>query len=150
LAQGSFQELLDDPSKPEPIRQLVFCSGRLYYDLIAARNKANIDDVAIIRIEQLYPFPKERIAELIRQYKGFKECVWIQEEPVNMGACDYVAPMLESLLPEKIAFRFIARPRSASPAVGAHALHDQESHALITALLGERHPSIFDLAVKKS
>lgn len=150
LTHGSFQEFLDDPQKPENVDRVVCCSGRIYYDLVATRAKEAVEGMAIIRVEQLYPFDRERLADLFGRYKRFKECVWIQEEPVNMGPCTYITPILEKMMPEGAKFRYIARPRSASPAVGSHALHDAEHQALLDALFGRKQPSIFDLAGKKS
>lgn len=150
LTQGSFQEIVDDPQKPEHVETIACCSGRIYYDLISARSRLSAESIAIVRIEQLYPFDCDRMESLFKHYKGFKECVWIQEEPVNMGAYSYIAPLLMEGMPEGVKFRHIARPRSASPAVGSHALHDREHQALLEALFGRKQPSIFDLAGKKS
>lgn len=149
LCNGSFQEVLDDPMKQEAIKSLVFCSGRIYYDLVEARAKERTEGIAIVRIEQLYPLDVEVIRQLMHRYNGFTECIWIQEEPINMGACLYMSPLLENLLPKGVEFRCIARPRSASPAVGSHALHDKEHQVLIEALFGHKQPSIFELAGKK-
>lgn len=150
LAQGSFLELLDDPDKPQNVDKLVFCSGRIFYDLIAARTKGQVENIAIVRIEQLYPLDREGMLSIFEKYKGFKECVWIQEEPVNMGPSFYIIREIEQLLPKDIKLDCIARPRSASPAVGSHALHDKEHQALLDHLFERRQPCIFDLAGKKT
>ncbi|NGX43530.1 MAG: Multifunctional 2-oxoglutarate metabolism enzyme [Chlamydiae bacterium] len=136
FTKGSFQEVLDDPEPPKKANKLVFCTGRIYYDLIAEREKRKIKDMAIIRLEQLYPLHQERVKELIQKYKGFKECFWAQEEPENMGAWDFIRPHLRSMLPKKAAPKYIGRKRSASPAAGSFALHKREHAELIEALFG--------------
>lgn len=109
---GTFQEVIPDTVKNP--RRLIFCSGRVYYDLLAARKTP---DVALIRIEQLYPFPAEKIKSVIQTAEDF---VWVQEEPRNMGAWSCIFPQLNLLTPK--AVRYIGREASASPAAGSHAL----------------------------
>ncbi len=127
LSNGAFHEILDDPAQPKTVRRLVLCSGKIYYDLIAHRKT---DDIAIVRIEQLYPLYTEKLQELINKYSSAKECVWAQEEHSNMGAWNYMNPVLNRLLSEKMPLRYVGRNVSATPATGLHALHEQE-HDLI-------------------
>lgn len=146
LSQGSFQEILDDPSPPKRPRRLLFCSGRIYYDLIAERDKTATEDLAIVRIEQLYPLDIERLREIIANYGNVKECIWAQEEPSNMGAWSFLRPILRDALPAQIELNYIGRTRSAATAVGSHAIHKQEHADIIDAIFGVKQPSIFDIA----
>jgi 2-oxoglutarate dehydrogenase E1 component len=137
FTKGAFQEILDDPSPPKKVKKLVFCSGRIFYDLNAERRKREIDDLAIVRIEQLYPLHEKMIESLVNKYKGFKTCFWVQEEPANMGAWDFIRPLLRQLLPKGIALEYIGRSRSASPAAGSFALHQKQHKAIMEALFGK-------------
>lgn len=143
---GSFQEILDDPKTFENIQELIVCSGHVYYDLIAERDKVQAENVAIIRVEQFYPFHRSRMQELMEKYKGFKMLTWVQEEPKNMGAASYICEILHELLPPEVSFRAIARPRSASPAVGSHAMHKKQLADLLGEVFGRQEPSIFEIA----
>lgn len=145
FTQGSFQEILEDPTPPKRARRLVLCSGRIYYDLIAEREKKGVDDMNIARIEQLYPLDAERLKSVIGKCSMLKECIWVQEEPSNMGAWNFMRPILKELLPKEVELSFVGRPRSASPAVGSYAMHKREHIALINALF-DKQPSIFDIA----
>lgn len=137
LTNGSFREVLDDITPPKKAKRLVFCCGRIYYDLAAERQKRKIEDTAIVRIEQLYPLNENSVTEFVKKYKGFKECLWVQEEPQNMGAWDFIRPFLSRLLPGSIVPKYIGRERSASPAAGSFALHKKEHAALIEDLFGK-------------
>lgn len=146
FTQGSFQEILDDPTPPKRSRRLVLCSGRIYYDLIAEREKLGVDDLMIVRIEQLYPLDVERLKAVISRCSGLKECIWVQEEPSNMGAWNFMRPILKELLPKEIELSYVGRTRSASPAVGSYAMHKKEHAIIINSLFGTKDPSIFDIA----
>lgn len=148
LTMGSFQEILDDPQPPKKTKRLVLCTGRIYYDLISERAKNQTEDLAIVRIEQLYPFYTEKMKELFDKYSGFKTCYWVQEEPKNMGAGEYMLNRLQEIIPKDVELKYISRPRSASPAVGSHAMHKQEYQEIIAELFGRKQPSIFDIASK--
>jgi 2-oxoglutarate dehydrogenase E1 component len=145
LSTGSFQEVIDDPKFPKTAERLVFCSGRIYYDLSAMREKTKTDDLAIIRIEQLYPLHEDKISALLRQYSSAKKIYWVQEEPKNMGAWNFIAPLINELLPNETHIEYVGRNPSASPAAGSYALHKKE-HAAIMDALFTRKPSIFELA----
>jgi 2-oxoglutarate dehydrogenase E1 component len=146
LAQGGFQEILDDPLPPRKAAKLVLCSGRIYYDLIAERQKVVADNVGIVRIEQLYPLDLSHLKDIIEKYSGFKECFWVQEEPSNMGAWDYMRPILREVLPKGVETKYIGRARSASPAAGSHAVHKTEHAAIMKGVFGKGEPSIFEIA----
>ena len=134
---GHFQEILDDPSPAKKTKRLVLCTGRIYYELAAAREKLEVNDMTILRVEQLYPLYIERLQALFDQYKGFKECIWVQEEPRNMGAWDYIRAHLMRALPKGVKLKGMGRPRSASPAAGSYALHKKEHMALMNELFGK-------------
>lgn len=134
LTHGTFQTVIKDDSVDA--EKLVFCSGRIYYDLLAIKEKDNRDDVALVRVEQLYPFDEKQVEQVIKDYPQAKHTYWVQEEPRNMGAWDYIHPHLQKLL--KTEIKYIGRPRSASPAVGSYVLHKNESKAIFEALYESR------------
>lgn len=139
LTKGYFELVLDDPAPPKTVRRLCFCSGKIYYDLMRKASEFPDRDCAFIRIEQLYPFPKNLLMDVVSSYKAVKEWIWVQEEPENMGAAEFIQPLLLDLLPEKTELSVIARARSASPATGSHATHDSEWHEIVQAVfLGTR------------
>lgn len=124
FAQGEFQPVIAD-LEVTTARRVLFCSGKVYYDLIAARKTT---DIAIVRIEEIYPLPTAKIQDVIKQYSGAEWC-WVQEEPRNMGAWSYIFPQLNMLTPK--AVKYIGREASASPAAGSHALHKLQFDAFI-------------------
>lgn len=146
LANGSFQEILDDPAPPKRVKRIALCSGRLYFDLVVERERLANEELAIIRIEQLYPLDTERLKEIFTHYPGLKEYLWVQEEPSNMGAWNFIHPILKELLPKETPLSYVGRPRSASPAVGSYSIHKQEHAAILSALFNAKEPSIFDIA----
>lgn len=134
LVNGTFEEVIDDPTHPETAKRLIFCSGRIYYDLIAERDKTKVEECAIIRIEQLYPFHQNRIKDIIKKYPKAEKYFWAQEEPNNMGAWEFIHPLLNPLLPENNTLIYVGRLRSASPAVGSHALHKKQYEEIMNSL----------------
>ena len=119
LTNGSFQEVIDDAQvNPQEVRTLVFCSGRFYYDLLAEREKLNRQDVALVRIEQLFPLPVEQLKEVIARYPNVADYVWAQEDPKNMGAYAY---MLMNF--DLVKWRLAAMNAYAAPAPGSPARH---------------------------
>jgi 2-oxoglutarate dehydrogenase E1 component len=130
----TFQEILDDPLKPSKPTILILCSGKIYFDLFLEREKRKRNDIAIVRIEQLYPFHEEKCKGFLEQYNGFKECVWAQEEHSNMGAWEFIRPLLEKLLKGKAPLRYVGRDRSAAVAAGSFALHKRQYEAIIQEL----------------
>lgn len=134
LSSGSFQYLIDDPnSDPRPTK-LVFCTGRIYYDLLEEKEKRGAKDIAIVRVEQLYPLHKEELKKLIEKYSGFKECIWFQEEPKNMGCWHYIKPLIKEELPDGMELRYIGRVSQASPSTGSHKRHKETLKAIILEL----------------
>ena len=104
----------------------VFCTGKVYYDLLERQESEKNSGVAIVRVEQLYPFPQKQIDAIAAKYKNATEFVWLQEEPENMGAWSYMLRTFTS-----VDLKLISREASASPATGSHKQHDKEQHALI-------------------
>lgn len=128
-----FEEIIDDTSitNPEDIRRVIFCSGKVYYDLIAERTKIEANDVAIIRVEQLYPFHETRVTEILEQYSKAQTIVWAQEEPKNMGSWYFIAPRLAPLLLGNQRLKYAGREESASPAAGHAKEHEKEKIAFL-------------------
>ncbi len=128
---GTFEEILDDSRSPQSIKRLLLCSGKIYYDLIAERETRNAFDIAILRIEQLYPLNRKRFQELLQKYVGFNECIWVQEEHQNMGAWEYIRPLIDEELQGKMSVKYVGRGRSAAPAAGSFALHKKQHAQLL-------------------
>ena len=120
----------------EKTRRLVFCSGKIYFDLLEAHEVHDIDDVALIRIEQLYPFPIEEYAACLEPYAHVEEIVWCQEEPLNQGAWYQIKHRLQEPLLDTQQLYYAGRPGAAAPASGIFKLHVQQQQALVEAALG--------------
>jgi 2-oxoglutarate dehydrogenase E1 component len=134
LSQGSFQRIIVDPAARQAKRALL-CSGKIYYDLIAAREAKKRDDVAIVRFEQLYPLADELLAETVKPFKG-AELIWVQEEPFNMGAWYHVRARWPEVV-GKGRLVPVARPESASPATGSEKSHRYEQQLLVEQAFGD-------------
>jgi 2-oxoglutarate dehydrogenase E1 component len=119
LADGHFQALIDDTIDEKAIDTLVFCSGKLYYELLDQREKTTKYNIALIRLEQLYPLAQVEIQAVLNKYKEAKKIIWAQEEPENMGAWTYVLVNLRKMIPN---IEVVSRPASASPAPGSYQL----------------------------
>ncbi|MDH4120484.1 MAG: 2-oxoglutarate dehydrogenase E1 component [Deltaproteobacteria bacterium] len=137
LIKGHFREVLWDKSPHEPgeISTVVFCSGKVFYDLEAAREKTQRKDTVVLRVEQLYPFPQVQVSAMVSRYAGAKRFVWCQEEPENMGGWRFVAPLIQPLLPDK-TLEYAGRPAAAVPAGGSHHQHAVEQDKLVSQALG--------------
>jgi 2-oxoglutarate dehydrogenase E1 component len=141
LASGGFQRVIPDVSgtPPPSARALLLTSGKLYYELAAARAARSLNDVHIARIEQLYPVPARELAPLLAQYPEKAPIVWVQEEPRNMGAWTFVSPeaeaVLDTLAGRSRRLRYVGRPASASPATGLLRRHVKEQATLVAAAL---------------
>lgn len=132
LTSGHFQPILgDSTTSHKKVKRIIFCSGKVYYDLFAFREANKIKDVALVRIEQLYPLDKKTILTLLKQHKQAKEIVWCQEEPKNMGAWHFIAPELQTLIGDKNTLLYAGRRSAASPATGVLAIHKVEQESLI-------------------
>jgi 2-oxoglutarate dehydrogenase E1 component len=138
LTSGAFQEVIGDgQAVGQQVKRILLCSGKVYYDLLKKREDLGRNDVAIIRLEQLYPFPLQRLMDILRRYSDSAELFWVQEEPENMGAWGFVEEQMQSIInpggnggPIKRQLRYIGRATAASPAAGAHKVHADQQAAL--------------------
>jgi len=142
LASGGFQLVIDDPQQPEPkkVKRLLFCAGKVYFDIAKARADADesFDDVAVVRVEQLYPFPREELTQIVERYAGAGEVIWCQEEPMNQGAWFQIRHHLQACVGDRQTLRYAGRKPSASPAVGYYQVHIEQQKRLVEQALGVR------------
>jgi len=130
FTQSGFKEIIDDGNTSAT--KLVFSTGKVYYDLLETKEKEGNDDIALIRIEQLYPFPHKQFNALLSKYKKAKEYIWVQEEPENMGAWLFITRMLP-----QVKFKCVSRPESASPATGSKKLSEKEKKTILDTVFGK-------------
>jgi len=145
LAEGRFHPIIGetDPIDPKGADRVIFCSGKVYFDLLEARRGRGLTNVAIIRIEQLYPFPKEQFAAAIAAYPDTHELIWCQEEALNQGAWDQIKHRFHSLIQDGKRIYYVGRPASAAPAVGHRQVHVEQQERLIDeALTGRINPNM--------
>ncbi|MEM7166089.1 MAG: multifunctional oxoglutarate decarboxylase/oxoglutarate dehydrogenase thiamine pyrophosphate-binding subunit/dihydrolipoyllysine-residue succinyltransferase subunit [Planctomycetota bacterium] len=146
FTQGSYEEIIDDPMGPpvEGVQRLVLCSGKVYYDLAAQRDAQDSRDVAIVRLEQLYPVPGEQITALLSRYSSAEEVVWVQEEPRNMGAWDFLDERIQQRLHSHQRLAYVGRAWSASTATGSQKRHLAEQKQLLDVALGGSLPATME------
>ncbi|HEY8506131.1 MAG TPA: hypothetical protein VIL46_16210, partial [Gemmataceae bacterium] len=139
LARGHFREVLDDPRAGDParVRRVLLCSGKVYYDLLEQRGDR--PDLAVVRLEQFYPFPERQLREVLERYAAAEEWIWVQEESQNMGGWSFMEPRLRAMGYE---VRYIGRDASASPATGSLAFHLREQKELVDAALNGEAPHL--------
>src|SRR5437016_3807449 len=146
LTQGGFRTVIDDIAlggAPEAgvtierggVRRILLCSGKIYYELLAGRRERAIDSVALVRVEQLYPFPAKELEAIFAAYPEARQVYWVQEEPWNMGAWHVMYRRLRRILPEERSLNYAGRPEAASPATGSFKLHQAEERELVNAAL---------------
>ncbi|HEY7116315.1 MAG TPA: 2-oxoglutarate dehydrogenase E1 component, partial [Tepidisphaeraceae bacterium] len=137
FTQRGFQAVLDDPTEPDPkrVRRVLFCSGKVFFTLAQAREKAKPSDVALVRVEQFYPFPEKEIRSIFAKYRGATEIGWVQDEPENRGAWRFMDVRLRKILPENRVLTYYGREEAASPATGAHKMHEVEEQELLAHAL---------------
>jgi 2-oxoglutarate dehydrogenase E1 component len=141
LADGSFQPVLDDlTADRDAVTRLVLCSGKVYYDVVGHEERAQADRVAVARLEQLYPFPVEEAAALVRGYPNLSEIVWVQEEPQNMGPWRAIRHRLEDAA-AGVPLRYLGRPWRASPSEGYPTAHRREQDRIVREALSSSAPS---------
>jgi 2-oxoglutarate dehydrogenase E1 component len=141
LSETQFFPVLGEPRVDEErVTRLVLCTGKIYYDLVGHPSRADKPEIAVGRVELLYPFPQAQILELVRRYPNLREVVWTQEEPRNMGARAHMSPRLMQILPEHLAFGYIGRPERASTGEGYPAAHVQEQNRIISTALDLSRP----------
>jgi 2-oxoglutarate dehydrogenase E1 component len=134
LAEGRFLSVIDDAGARErakTIKRVVLCSGKVYVDLTTSDGRTAASTVAVCRVEQLYPFPNVALREVLDAYPAVRDIAWVQEEPENMGAWEFMRPLLEELIGDRCPLRYIGRARSASPSEGSSAWHHMNQKALI-------------------
>jgi len=143
FTSGDFQPVLADPVTLEAkaVTTVALCSGKVFYDLAKARQDRADLSVALVRVEELYPFPEKELRAALAAYPGARDVVWTQEEPANMGAWSYIAPRLESLLAGERSLRRASRDEAASPATGSYRQHAKEQAALIAQVFDGAPPT---------
>jgi len=143
LTDGTFAPVLDDVARtgapeagvrldPDAVKRVLLCSGKIYYALLAARRERETPHVALMRVEQLYPFPATEVTAALAAYPNATQVTWVQEEPWNMGAWLFIQPRLLRVLPERATLAYCGRPEAASPATGSFKLHQAEEAELVT------------------
>jgi 2-oxoglutarate dehydrogenase E1 component len=139
LSEGRFKVVIDDPDELDikKVTRVVVCSGKVFFDLLDARRKRQIKNVALIRVEQLYPFPTQTFCAVLDKYTKAQQIVWCQEEPQNQGAWQYIWPTLRDSKTDRQTLSYAGRPASAAPAVGSHKIHIQQLQSLIDTALSE-------------
>jgi len=135
FTHGKFEEFIPDPTPPKSPHTLVLCSGKVYYDLLEAREAIRSPKASIMRVEQFYPFHADKFRDLLKPYAKVKRLVWCQEEPQNMGAWSFLFPIIEEVIGRRPDF--VGRKATASPATGSLTLHKREQAELIADALGE-------------
>jgi 2-oxoglutarate dehydrogenase E1 component len=139
LTSGGFLPVIDDAGieSRASVRRIVLCSGKVFYDLHAARKKSGDEKVCLLRLEQFYPFPEKRLREILATYPNATQLVWAQEEPKNMGGWTFVEPRLMNMLPSCERPYYVGRAASASPATGSYTIHEMEQRRLVDQALTE-------------
>jgi 2-oxoglutarate decarboxylase len=136
LATGRFQPVLPEPGvEPSEVTRLLLCSGKIYYDIVGHQARQQNPQVAVGRVELLYPFPQAEILTLVESYPKLREVVWVQEEPRNMGARAHMSPRLQQILPERIHFGYVGRPERAASGEGYPVAHSREQNRIVTTAL---------------
>ena len=133
-----FQEVLDDNVQPKTVKRLLLCSGKVYYALLQRREELNKNHSAIIRLEQLYPFPEKQSKKIISRYKQARQYCWVQEEPENMGGWQFVRHRLENIIGKPL--NYIGRKEASTPATGFPAIYKQQQEAIIDQAMGATTP----------
>ncbi len=144
LAEGRFQRVLDDDqarAQAGKVRRVVLCSGKIYVDLVSSEQRKVSPDVAIVRVEQVYPFPTDQIREVLGGYLKLRDVCWVQEEPENMGAWEFARPLLESVLDGRWPLRYIGRVRNSSPSEGSAAWHGLNQRAIVEQTFDDKATS---------
>src|SRR6266446_5624172 len=150
LTSGTFQPVLDDVAvagapeagvrvDPQHVTRLLLCSGKVYYALLDGRRDRGVDTTAIIRVEQLYPFPQREIEAIIAAYPNVQQVYWVQEEPWNMGAWHFMYHRLRRILPPSHALNYVGRPEAASPATGSYKMHQAEEADIVNRAFAREH-----------
>lgn len=134
---GGFQPVIPDPADAAKVNKVVLCSGKVYYDLRQEIEQGGVDNIAVMRVEQLYPFPLQAVKDWVASFPQAKTMVWLQEEPRNMGAWTFMRPRLEAILGSRRKLRYAGRAASASPSTGNYTVHQREQQEFLKAALEE-------------
>ena len=141
LAEGSFERVLDDPrfgdggNDRANVTRLVLCSGKIFYDIDAHEDRDGQDQIAVARVELLYPFPEAELTELLESYPNLERVVWVQEEPRNMGARAFMRRRMAGILPERLSYDYVGRQLRAAPGEGYSAAHKREQARIVRVAL---------------
>lgn len=152
FTEGTFQRVIDDAKIADPaaISRVALCTGKIYYDIVAARSEREDDKgVAVVRIEELYPFPTAELQTVLNRYPGVKQVYWVQEESQNMGAWHFIRSYLDELLPPDCDLGYVGRDEAASPATGSGQVHQSEQQEIVTQTLDLRNPELILQALDK-
>ncbi|MCW9048584.1 MAG: 2-oxoglutarate dehydrogenase E1 component, partial [Gammaproteobacteria bacterium] len=138
ICEGSFHNVIDevDDVHADKIKRIIMCSGKVYYDLLIQRRESKLTHIAIIRIEELYPFPADNLNIVLDKYENAEQLIWCQEEPKNQGAWDYFEPRFAAKLDHPCMVEYVGREPSAAPAVGSAKVHAQQQKKLVRDALG--------------
>ena len=139
FTENVFTEIIDDASvkKPKQAKKIIICSGKIFYELVDIRAQYDyLSEIPVVRIEQLYPFPFEKLKDLLDKYINIEEVVWVQEEPQNMGAWNFIRPRLENVFQDKAKTRYVGRKHSGSTAEGSGKAHQVEQRRIIEEAFG--------------
>ncbi len=139
--KGHFQKIIGDEVKPSGVKRVLLCTGKVYYELDAYRVEHKRTDVAVIRLEQLYPLPLTQLEQVLAPYEKQVPVIWVQEEPANMGAWRHLHEHFGKKLSGRMPFALVSRPESASPATGSHHAHKLEQARLIARAFGDAEPT---------
>lgn len=132
LAGSRWQPIIDDATAdPSQVRRLIFCSGKIYIDMISEKDAPAMPNIAVVRVEQIYPPPSDEFAKILEKYASIQEVVWLQEEPINMGAWPFLAPVLAEIIAGRWPLRYLGRPRFSSPAEGSATWHAYNQKKLL-------------------
>jgi 2-oxoglutarate dehydrogenase E1 component len=147
LAECCFRKIIPETEEHDPaaIERIVLCTGKVYYDLWSARQERQQDNVALIRVEQLYPFPRNLLISALAEYPAARSVVWCQEEPMNQGAWYQIRHHLEACIGRQHVLKYAGRPASAAPAAGTYHTHITQQHELVDAALTIDHDSVASL-----
>lgn len=153
LSEGTWQPVIDDDkndSEAKNVKRLILCSGKVFIDLISSEHrKQNSKEIAIVRLEQFYPFPLNLLGNILNRYPKLKEVVWLQEEPENMGAWMFIYPFLRKLRKGRVSLHYMGRRRNSSPAEGTASMHKVNQEALIkqALIIGKPLPNLDELGI---
>ena len=138
LADGAFERVIDDPQLPgarESVTRLVLCSGKVYYDIVGHEERPNMGQIAVARVEMLYPFPENELKALLESYPNLERVIWVQEEPLNMGARAFMRRRMAAILPGNLHYFYVGRQLRAAPGEGYAAAHRKEQSRIVRVAL---------------